>query len=230
MELEKIVQSQGFGSRRQCRQLISWGHVQVNGEVCTNPKARPALDGLVLTVGEVTVSYREKAIIALHKPAGYECSRIPKHHPSVFRLLPEYLVERDLQTVGRLDVDTTGLLLLTDDGQLNHRLTSPKHKVPKTYRVWTAEVLTDAQRAQLLAGVVLEDDPDPVEATACDLVSPQECLLTLTAGKYHQVKRMLAAVGNHVSRLHREQFGQFALPEELAEGEWCWLEAAELGL
>jgi 16S rRNA pseudouridine516 synthase len=161
----------------------------------------------------------------LHKPAGYECSQKPRHHPSVMSLLPAPLRTRGVQPVGRLDEDTTGLLLFTDDGALIHRLTSPKHHVAKVYEVGTKHPIADSQLAQLLAGVVLDDDPTPVRAAAAVRSADCALSLTLTEGKYHQVKRMLAAVGNRVESLHRSTFGAWALPASLAPGQWCWLDA-----
>ncbi len=161
----------------------------------------------------------------LHKPAGYECSQKPRHHPSVLSLLPPPLRTRGVQPVGRLDEDTTGLLLLTDDGALIHRLTSPKWHVPKVYEVGTKHPVTDEQIARLLAGVVLDDDPAPVRAAACERTGERALRLTLTEGKYHQVKRMVAAVGNRVETLHRSRFGALALPEALQPGQWQWLPA-----
>jgi len=159
----------------------------------------------------------------LHKPAGYECSQKPKHHPSVLTLLPPPLRQRGLQPIGRLDEDTTGLLLLTDDGKLIHKLTSPKHHVPKVYEVTCKHPLAADAVPRLLAGVVLDDDPAPVAAAACEAVDETHLRLTLTEGKYHQVKRMVAAVGNRVEALHRSRFGPLALPADLAPGQWCWI-------
>src|SRR3954454_6785957 len=155
MHLETVLFSQGFGSRRQCRGIIAEGRVRLNGEVCTDPHADVPVslspdfevDGRIWT-------YREKAYIALNKPAGYECSRDPQHHLSVFHLLPPQLVERGVQPVGRLDQDTTGLLLLSDDGAFVHAFTSPKRKVPKLYLATVRHPLDDAQLAKLLEGVL----------------------------------------------------------------------------
>jgi len=177
--------------------------------------------------------YRERAVVMLNKPAGYECSLKPRHHPSVMSLLPTPLRLRGLQPIGRLDEDTTGLLLLTDDGELNHRLTSPKWHAPKLYRVqcrhpWTAEATT-----KLLAGVVLDDDPQAVQALAVQPLSeaqPHAVLLTIGEGRYHQVKRMVAAVGNRVEGLHRSRIGGLVLPADLAPGQWRWLTADDLAL
>jgi 16S rRNA pseudouridine516 synthase len=138
-------------------------------------------------------------------------------------LLPGPLRTRGVQAVGRLDQDTTGLLLLTDDGALIHRLTSPKKHVPKVYKACTADPVTPDQVARLRAGVVLHDDPQPVRTAACEATGERSLRLTLTEGKYHQVKRMVAAVGNRVERLHRSRFGALSLPDDLAPGQWRWL-------
>ena len=128
----------------------------------------------------------------------------------------------------RLDEDTTGLLLFTDDGALIHRLTSPKHHVDKVYEVGTKHPLDETQLQRLRDGVVLDDDPAPVRAVAAEQVAETHLRLTLGEGKYHQVKRMLAAVGNRVETLHRSRFGPWVLPGDLAPGRWAWLDAAAL--
>jgi 16S rRNA pseudouridine516 synthase len=133
-----------------------------------------------------------------------------------------------VQAVGRLDQDTTGLLLLSDDGQFIHRMSSPKKHVPKVYEVTAKHDVVPDQIERLLAGVVLDDDPKPVRAAAC-VQTGERCLhLTLTEGKYHQVKRTLAAVGNRVEGLHRLQIGGLVLPADLAPGQWRWLDAQDL--
>jgi 16S rRNA pseudouridine516 synthase len=134
-----------------------------------------------------------------------------------------------VQPVGRLDEDTTGLLLFTDDGALIHKLTSPKRHVPKLYRADCAEPVTATQVKRLLDGVVLHDDPQPVRAEACEVAGEHRLLLTLTEGKYHQVKRMVAAAGNAVQALHRLRFGALALPEDLPPGAWRWVERSAIG-
>ena len=128
-----------------------------------------------------------------------------------------------MQPVGRLDQDTTGLLLLTDDGALIHRLTSPKHHVPKVYEVQCDRAVDDTQVQRLLSGVVLDDDPEPVRAEGCERTGERSLQLTLVQGKYHQVKRMVAAVGNRVEALHRSRMGDLELPAELVPGQWRWL-------
>ncbi|HWH84393.1 MAG TPA: pseudouridine synthase, partial [Burkholderiaceae bacterium] len=138
---------------------------------------------------------------------------------------------RGLQPIGRLDADTTGLLLLTDDGALIHRLTSPKKHVPKVYEVGTTEPVTDAQIEALRRGVQLHDEPLPVRAAAAERSGERALQMTLVEGKYHQVKRMVAAAGNTVRTLHRSHYGVLALPGDLAPGQWRWLAgpAAVLG-
>jgi len=225
MRLAQILFTQGFGTRRVCAGIVARGLVRIGGQVVDDPQAEVETAGLVFDVEGRPWPYAERALLMLHKPVGYECSRKPRHHPSVLSLLPQPLRTRGVQPVGRLDEDTTGLLLLTDDGTLIHRLTSPKWHVPKVYEVGTKHPVTDEEITRLLAGVVLDDDPAPVRAAACERSSAFALRLTLTEGKYHQVKRMVAAVGNRVETLHRSRFGAVALPEALQPGQWQWLPA-----
>ena len=235
MKLQQILFSQGFGTRRQCDALIDSGAVSAAGQVLRSANADIATDGLVLTIGGEHWPFHERAYVMLHKPAGYECSHEPKHWPSVYELLPLPLRQRPtksavngVQAVGRLDQDTTGLLILSDDGQFIHRMASPKHHVPKVYEVTTKHAVTEADVDALLHGVVLNDDPAPVAAAACERVTPTYLRLTLTEGKYHQVKRMIAAVGNRVEALHRAQMGGLVLDPVLMPGQWRWLTADDL--
>lgn len=225
--LAQILFSQGFGTRRECEGLIGSGLVSVADRVCEDGAERFETAGLRLRVRGVEWPYHQRALIVLHKPAGYECSQKPRHHPSVYSLLPPPLRRRDVQTVGRLDADTTGLLLFTDDGALMHRLTSPRHHVAKVYDVTCKHALDAGQAQRLREGVTLLDDPTPVRAAACEVIAPNRLRLTLLEGKYHQVKRMLAAVGNRVEALHRSEFGAWALPLDLSPGQWRWLETEQ---
>ena len=228
MQLERLLQKHGFGTRKGCRALIRQERVAVNGQLCADPFADIDTAGLVFSVDGVEWPYREFATLVLNKPAGYECSRKPVHHPSVLTLLPVPLRERDVQPIGRLDEDTTGLLLFTDDGQLNHVLSSAKRKVPKVYLATTRHPVDAAQVDALLAGVLLHDEPLPIRAAACEIAGDCRLRLTVTEGKYHQVKRMVAAAGNRVEALHREAVGDFRLPPTLQPGEWRWLDAVDL--
>jgi 16S rRNA pseudouridine516 synthase len=225
MRLADLLFSQGFGSRRECGALIAQGHVRLGGRVIDDPAHDCATEGLVFEVQGQPWPYRHKALLMLHKPAGHECSQRPGAHPSVMALLPPPLRRRGVQPVGRLDADTTGLLLLTDDGPLLHRLTSPKHHVPKVYEAGVKHTIDERQIEQLLRGVVLDDDPRPVRAAAARIVAPRQLELTLTEGRYHQVKRMVAAVGNRVETLHRSRLGDLVLPADLKPGQWHWLDA-----
>ena len=228
MQLERILQKHGFGTRKACRSLIRHELVAVNGQISANPFAEIDTNGLIFTVDGVDWPYAEFASLMLHKPSGYECSRKPLHHPSVLSLLPVQLRERDVQPIGRLDEDTTGLLLITDDGQLNHVLSSAKRKVPKVYLATTKHPVDQGQIDQLLTGVLLNDEPEPIAAAACEIAGENLLRLTLTGGKYHQVKRMVAAAGNRVEALHRESIGELQLLDDLKPGEWRWLSAVDL--
>ena len=228
MQLERLLQKHGFGTRKGCRGLIRDERVAVNGTICDDPFADIPTADLVFSVDGVDWPYAEFASLVLNKPAGYECSRKPQHHPSVLELLPRPLRERDVQPIGRLDEDTTGLLLITDDGQLNHQLSSARRKVPKIYLATTKHPLDQAQIDQLLTGVLLNDEPEPIAAAGAEIVGERLLRLTVTEGKYHQVKRMVAAAGNRVEALHRETVGELSLPGDLKPGEWRWLSSADL--
>ena len=229
MRLDDLLFTQGFGTRYDCRHIVLSGAISIDGIVHDDPDEEVSCEGLVFSYRGKEWPYFEKAIIALNKPAGYECSMKPSAHPSVMSLLPGQLRTRRVQPVGRLDVDTTGLLLLTDDGALLHRLTHPKRHVSKVYEATLKHSAADDLCARLLAGVVLDDDPKPVFAKEVQLVdgARRHLRLTLTQGKYHQVKRMIAACGNRVEALHRSTVGQYRLPDGLAPGEWCWLSSAD---
>ena len=228
MDLESVLFTQGFGARRQCRAIIADARVAVNGALCTDPDAQFDIDALTFEVDGAAWRYREHAYILLNKPAGYECSREPQHHLSVFSLLPAQFATRGVQCVGRLDQDTTGLLLLSDDGKFVHTYTSPKRKVPKVYLATTKHPLDDAQLAALRDGVLLHGETKPIAAVAAHARDEQLLELTVLEGKYHQVKRMVAAIGNRCEALHRERVGGLALPAALEPGKWQWLNEADL--
>ncbi len=237
MQLQEILFSQGFGTRRVCAGLVQQGLVTVGEDrrACADPAERFDPAGLVFHVQGQRWHYHALAYLMLHKPAGFECSQKPGAHPSVYTLLPGPLRTRGggaaagVQAVGRLDHDTTGLLLLSDDGKFIHRMTSPRHHVPKVYEAQVKHPLDPRQVSRLLEGVVLDDDPRPVRAQACAALGERHLRLTLTEGKYHQVKRMVAAVGNRVESLHRSAVGALVLePAELPPGRWRWLKPEEV--
>jgi 16S rRNA pseudouridine516 synthase len=231
MNLESILFTQGFGSRRQCRALIGDGRVSIGGSVCADADTDFPTDDATFcfSVDGVIWPYREHAYLLLNKPAGYECSRDPQHHPSVFSLLPPQFAERGVQCVGRLDQDTTGLLLLSDDGKFVHMFTSPKRKVPKLYIATTRHPLDDTQLDALRNGVLLHGESKPIAAVDAHARGEHALALTVMEGKYHQVKRMIAAAGNRCEALHRERIGGLSLPATLAPGGWQWLDETDLG-
>ena len=252
IQLEDILYTQGFGTRRVCAGLIEKGLVQVyvneyssekeiNSAVAGVFNASKATEciaeGLRFKVQGEDWEYHEHAYVLFNKPTGSECSQKPSMHPSIYTFLPSPLRLRPqksaiqgVQAVGRLDQDTTGMLLMSDDGQFIHKMSSPKKHVAKVYEVTTKHPLDDKQVQKLLSGVVLDDDPKPVRAAAAEIVSEYHLKLTLTEGKYHQVKRMLAAVSNRVEGLHRSQIGGLKLPDDLLPGQWRWLSEADMVL
>ena len=252
IQLEDILYTQGFGTRRVCAGLIEKGLVQVyvneyssekeiNSAVAGVFNASKATEciaeGLRFKVQGEDWEYHEHAYVLFNKPTGSECSQKPSMHPSIYTFLPSPLRLRPqksaiqgVQAVGRLDQDTTGMLLMSDDGQFIHKMSSPKKHVAKVYEVTTKHPLDDKQVQKLLSGVVLDDDPKPVKAAAAQRVSEFHLQLTLTEGKYHQVKRMLAAVSNRVEGLHRSQIGGLKLPDDLLPGQWRWLSEADMVL
>jgi 16S rRNA pseudouridine516 synthase len=252
MHLEDLLYTQGFGTRRVCAGLLEKGLVQVYAHentsvidensaldvVFTASKATECIaEGLRFKVQGEAWEYHEHAYVLFNKPTGSECSQKPSMHPSIYTFLPSPLRLRPqksaiqgVQAVGRLDQDTTGMLLMSDDGQFIHRMSSPKKHVSKVYEVTTKHPLDDKQLQKLLNGVVLDDDPKPVKAAAAEIVSEFHLKLTLTEGKYHQVKRMLAAVSNRVEGLHRSQIGGLKLPDDLLPGQWRWLSEADMAL
>jgi len=232
LSLDRILQSQGFGTRKYCRSLIDDGEVSIAGVVQDNYRTTIETDGLVLTIfGDEEWEYREHLYLALNKPANFECSRKPSHHPGVLTLLPEQFTWREVQPVGRLDHDTTGMLLMSDDGPFIHAQSSPKRHVPKIYQATTQEPVSQELIQLLMAGVQLHDEPAPLAAQVCVKRGEHQLEIVLEQGKYHQVKRMLAAAGNHCSALHRSAIGQLTLESlGIAEGEWCYLTEAQLAL
>jgi len=229
LTLDRILQTQGFGSRKWCRQLVADGEVEIAGTVVKDYRNTLETEGLRFSVFGEEWLFRQHVYIALNKPPGYECSRKPSHHPPVLELLPEQFAWREVQPVGRLDHDTTGLLLLSDDGAFIHAQSSPRRHVPKLYRARTAELADAALVQRLLDGVQLHDEPAPLHAQRCQLVGECEIEIVLEQGKYHQVKRMLAAAGNHCAALCRTAIGGLTLQAlELEEGEWCYLEDTHL--
>lgn len=230
MTLDKMLQSQGFGTRKQCRELVAIGAVKLGGEIAEDWRDEVEVDGLEFTVDDQPWRYRKHVYLALNKPAGVECSRRPAVHRGVLSLLPDQFTARDVQPVGRLDHDTTGLLLLSDDGAFIHAQSHPKRHMPKTYQATTHAPVTPELVAKLEAGVKLIDEPGLLHARARQ-VGESGIEIVLDMGKYHQVKRMLAAAGSHCVALRRTAIGGLTLEAlGLAEGGWCYLGPEQLAL
>ncbi len=225
MQLFKYLQTQGIGSRKSCLRLIENGCVAINGQTINHAKQeiQPKEVQTLLIAGEphivVPLPY---FYILLNKPSGYETSHKPRDYPSIFSLLPNQLRELDLQAIGRLDVDTTGVILITNDGQFNHRMTSPKHKIDKLYQARLKHPADNDFCQAMLNGVLLDGDNEIVSASAAELHNSMTLLLTIHEGKYHQVKRMVAAAGNRVEQLHRLRFGNWD-NAGLMPGEWKFI-------
>jgi len=229
--LNKLLQKQGFGTRRECEQMIADGRIKVSGEVVTTFVEALEPELLPIEVDGEPWTCREYVYVLLNKPANYECSRKPSHHPGVLSLLPPQITVRNTQPVGRLDHDTTGMLLLSDDGAFIHRQASPKHHVTKTYEATTHDPVTPELIATLLTGVKLVDESGLLMALSCRQLASHRIELVLDQGKYHQVKRMLAATGHHCDGLVRTAIGRLRLETlDLLPGKWCFLNEEQLGL
>lgn len=234
MKLEQLLQSQGFGSRKYCQQLILNGAVSIADEICIDPKrafnSKDLLD-LEFKVFNQNYRYYEKVYLALNKPQGYECSHQPDYHHSVFELLPAHLRLRGVQSVGRLDQDTTGLLLFTDDGKFLQKMTHPKKHIGKTYVVDTLDKVPLEMLQTLEQGVELRNEKGVFTATDIQLLAEKCFTMTIHQGVYHQVKRMVASIGHKVEKLHRSKMGQLTLDSlDLEQGQWCYLTAEQLKL
>ena len=227
MKLVKHLANLGYGSRKEVAWMFREGRVtDADGEVLY---ADDPLDHDNVRVDGEPLDPPQGLVLMLHKPAGYTCSTKDKGR-IVYDLLPERFRLRDpvLSTVGRLDRETTGLLLMTDDGGLLHRIVSPKSKLAKVYEATLAQDLRGDEAALFASGtLVLESETTPLLPARLEVLGPRHARLTLHEGRYHQVRRMFAATGNHVEALHRPQVGGLAL-DGLPEGQWRALDAADL--
>ncbi|HRI82658.1 MAG TPA: pseudouridine synthase [Opitutaceae bacterium] len=218
--LDQLLANLGYCSRREARAWIDARRVTVNGIVADDP-GQKAASAAVQVDGE-PLDHPDGLLLLLHKPAGLVCSHDEREGPNVYSLLPPRWRARNPQitSIGRLDKETTGLLLLTDQSALVHRLTSPKHKVPKIYRATVDRDLTPDLIPLFAAGTLqLEGEKEPCRPAELQITAPHEAELTLTEGKYHQVRRMFAATGRTVLTLHRARFGELDLGD-LPPGQW----------
>lgn len=228
MRLDKFICDSTGLTRSQAGKAIRQGLVTLNDKK-VKQAALQVIDNDVVCLDGAQLQLIGLRYFIMHKPQGYVCSTDDPDHNTVFTLLDEPLVER-LHTVGRLDLDTTGLVLITDDGQWSHRISSPKHHVAKTYRVWTADPISADAIQQFAEGVMLRNEKNITLPATLEIIGECEALLTIQEGRYHQVKRMFAAIGNKVVQLHRERIGGVQLPDDLAEGEYRQLTEQEIKL
>ena len=233
--VDKLLGSMGYGSRTEMARLGKAGGIVLDGADLTDVSKRiavtPDLPSRMEIDGE-PLDPPPGLVMMLNKPLGMTCSR-KEDGALVYDVLPERWRRRDpaISTIGRLDKQTTGLLLLTDDGDLLHRVISPKRHVAKVYRATLARPLDGTEGDVFAAGgLVLEGEDKPLSPAVLEMLSPTEARLTVTEGRYHMVRRMFAAVGNHVEGLHRERVGGLALPDDLAPGDWRLLDQAQIDL
>lgn len=225
MRLDQFVATSSGLSRKDAKRAIGRGEVTVNGEPCTSANKQLARNAQVALAGKPLALPGERYLM-MNKPAGVVSATTDSDHPTALDLLPAELT-RNLHIAGRLDADTTGLLLLTTDGQWSHRVTSPRTDCPKTYRVTLSETLSAMAVQELEQGVHLHNDSKPTRPAQVAILGERIIDLTISEGRYHQVKRMLAAVGNRLEALHRLQIGPVLLDPALEPGGYRELTSAE---
>ena len=233
MRLDRLLANMGYGSRKEMQQLVKLGAVTLDGAAVADADMRVAVEPALserLRVRGARLDPPPGMALMLHKPLGVTCSH-KETGALVYDLLPDRwrLREPAISTVGRLDKDTSGLLLLTDDGALLHRIISPRHHVPKRYLATLARPLGGDEAALFAAGgLMLEGDDKPLAPAVLEPLSETTARLTVTEGRYHQVRRMFAAVGNHVAALHRDRIGALDLPADLEPGKYRLMGEADV--
>lgn len=233
LRIDRLLANMGYGSRRDVERLAYSGRVVLDGAPIDDVSARIAVTRDLparMTINGEPLDPPPGLILVLHKPLGVTCSH-KDSGPLVYDLLPARWRARDpiVSTVGRLDKETSGLLLMTDDGALLHKIIAPRSHVSKRYRVDLARPLKGNEAAVFGAGGLMLDSEDkPLLPAEFEPLSERGGFLTLHEGRYHQVRRMFAAIGNHVEALHRDRIGGFSLPENLAPGQWRLLEDADI--
>lgn len=233
LRLDRLLANLGYGSRREMQALAKNGRITLDGTPVRDADQKVAITPDLpdhLQIDGKPIDPPPGIALMLHKPLGVTCSH-KEAGPLVYDLLPTRWRMRDpaISTIGRLDKETSGLLLLTDDGGLLHRVISPKSHVAKRYRATLDRPLRGDEAETFAAGeLMLEGETKPLLPAVMETLSPTEALLTLTEGRYHQVRRMFAAVGNHVTALHRESMGGLDLPTDLAAGEYRLMTDADV--
>lgn len=225
--VDKLLGDTGRWSRKEAKELIRKGQVLVNGKTVRKPEEKADPEQAQVTVCGEVVPWQAKCYLLLHKPAGVLTATEDRRQKTVLDLLPEPYRKQGVAPVGRLDKDTTGLLLLTNDGALTHQLLSPKYHVPKVYLAEIDGTADEADVAAFARGMTLGDGTECLPA-GLEPLEPGRCRVTLFEGKYHQVKRMLAARGKPVTALHRQTFGPLSLEAELFPGQCRLLTEGEV--
>lgn len=227
MKLVKLIGNLGYGTRKEVAAMFREGRItDAEGEVLY---ADDQVGHAQIRIDDAPLDPPAGLVLLLHKPVGYTCSTKDKGRVVYDLLPPRYRLRSPLlSTVGRLDRDTSGLLLMTDDGALLHRIVSPKANLAKVYEATLANDLRGDEAAVFASGtLMLESEKEPLAPAGMEVVAPRHARLTLIEGRYHQVRRMFAAVGNHVEALHRSRIGGLSL-DNLAPGQWRALDAADI--
>lgn len=225
--VDKLLGDTGRWSRKEAKELIRKGQVLVDGRAVRKPEEKVDPEQVQVTVCGEALTWKANCYLLLHKPAGVLTATEDRHQKTVLDLLPEPYRKQGVAPVGRLDKDTTGLLLLTNDGALTHQLLSPKYHVPKVYLAEIDGTVDEADVAAFAQGMTLGDGTECLPA-GLEPLEPGRCRVTLFEGKYHQVKRMLAARGKPVTALHRQTFGPLSLEAELFPGQCRLLTEGEV--
>ncbi|KGQ29546.1 16S rRNA pseudouridine(516) synthase RsuA [Gallibacterium anatis] len=225
--LDKFLSEYTGLSRSQATKALRQNLVKVNQQLVKDGALKVSPEDMVEFDGETLEWVSGNQYFLLYKPEGYVCSHDDGEYPTVYQFF-DYPLSSRLHTAGRLDVDTTGLVLLTDDGQWSHRITSPKYHCKKTYLVTLADPVEDFYLEQCAQGILLRGEKQPTKPAQIEIIDDYNLNLTIVEGKYHQVKRMFAALGNKVIALHRWRIGQIILDPQLEEGQYRALTDAEV--
>lgn len=227
MRLDKFIAENTGLSRSLATKVLRQGAISINGEIEKSPARQVNPPDKICFEGEELPWCEAGIYLMLHKPQGYVCTKDELAHPNIWQFF-DYPLANKIHCVGRLDVDTSGLVLMTDDGQWSHRLSNPKHHVPKTYFVTLADPIEKHYEAKFAKGIMLRHEKTPTLPAHLEILDDRHANLTINEGRYHQVKRMFGALGNKVTALHRWRIGEIVLEEDLEEGQWRNLTTTEI--
>lgn len=227
MRLDKFLAENTGLTRSQANKALRQSAVTINGEIEKNGATKISREDEICFEGELLPWVEGGLYFMLYKPQGYVCSNDDGDYPTIYQFF-DYPLAGKLHSAGRLDADTTGLVLLTDDGQWSHCITSPKHHCEKTYLVTLADPVESHYMQACEEGILLRGEKEPTKPAKLEILDDYNVNLTISEGRYHQVKRMFAALGNKVTALHRWKIGAIELDENLAEGEFRALSETEI--